>query len=129
MVALEAFYVLTMTFFKISLGIFFLRTVITQKQRRIVHGVLFIFVFWSAGYFFFALFQCGVPSGSRFWVNKVEDKCGSDALGLGLGYAHAVLTAGTDLIFVSLPIPTILNLNMKPREKCIIACIFGIATM
>jgi hypothetical protein len=129
MLSLEAFYVVTMALFKISLGLFFLRILIRPQQKRIIYGILIIFLIWSMGYLCFAIFQCGIPSGSRFWVHKITDKCGSDALGLGMGYTHAILTAGTDLIFVSLPIPIVLEAKIKPREKWIIVCIFAIAVM
>jgi hypothetical protein len=129
MVALEAFYVLTIALFKVSLGLFFLRILTAPRERRIIYGSLIIFSIWSLGYLFFALFQCGVPSGSRFWENKITDRCGSDALGLGMGYTQAILSAAVDIIFVSLPIPTVWQAKIKTREKWIVICIFAVAIM
>jgi hypothetical protein len=129
MLSVEAFYVVTIALFKISLGLFFLRIMIEPLQRRIIHGALVIFTIWSVGYLFFAIFQCGVPSGSRFWHNKLTGRCGSDKLGLGMGYVHAILTAGTDLTFVALPIPMVSRIKMQSREKWIVVSVFGVAIM
>jgi hypothetical protein len=129
MLAIEALYTATVAFFKISLGLFFLRIIIARKQRQLVYGILVIYTIWCIGYGFFAVFQCGIPSGSRFWVHKITDQCGSDALGLGMGYTHAVLTAGTDIIFVLIPIPIVSKARIKPREKWVIMCIFAVAIM
>jgi hypothetical protein len=117
MLSVEAFYIVTIALFKISLGLFFLRIIIEPLLRRIVHGTLVIFTIWSVGYLYFAIFQCGVPSGSRFWENKLAGRCGSDKLGLGMGYVHAILTAGTDLIFLALPIPMVFRTKIRSREK------------
>jgi hypothetical protein len=129
MLALETLYIVAMALFKISLGLFFLRVLIDPILRRIIYAILIIYNIWSVGYLFFALFQCGVPKGDRFWENKLSSKCGSDSLGLGMGYAHAVLSAATDIIFVALPLPVIFKAKMQPREKWIITGIFGLAIM
>src|ERR1700759_3543282 len=97
---MQAFYVITMGIFKISLGLFFLRILVARWARRVVYGVLFAFSLYSVGYFFFVVFGCGVPGGGSYWMRKIANECASDSITLGLGYALAILTAGTDLIFL-----------------------------
>jgi rhodopsin domain-containing protein len=129
LLALESLYVVTISLFKVSLGLFLLRILITRWQRLTAYWVLSIFSFYSLGYFFFALFQCGVPSGNSFWTRKLANKCAPQWVGLSLGYIHASLTAGSDIILVILPILALRQSKMKRGEKIIVSCILGIGAM
>jgi hypothetical protein len=129
LLALESFYVVTVGIFKVSLGLFFLRVLIEKWQRKVVHWTLIIFSTYSVGYFFYAIFQCGIPNGAVFWERKITSQCTSDATGLGLGYTHGILTALTDMVFVVLPFPVVRRARLNLREKMIVGGILGLATM
>jgi hypothetical protein len=130
LLSLEALYVVTVLAFKISLSFFFLRVIVRPIERSIIIWVLTIFTFFSVGYLFFAIFQCGIPSGSTFWIHKLNDKCAPDQSGLGMAYTHAVLTAGTDLIFLVLPIPLLRrSITFRVREKIVLGMIMGLGTL
>jgi hypothetical protein len=118
-----------MAFFKLSLGFFFLRIVINPRQRMLIRWVLIVFTTYSFGYLFYAIFRCGVPSGSNFWHNKLADKCTPPSYGLGSGYTHSILTAGTDFIFLLMPIPLVLHSKLLFREKVTVASIMILGTM
>jgi hypothetical protein len=129
LLSLESFYVVTVGFFKVSLAYYFLRIVIDQRTRQLIYAVLTIFSIYSFGYFFFAIFQCGIPSGSSFWERKIALECASDSVGLGLGYTHAILTASSDLIFLSLVIPIVVKSRLRMREKVIVCLLMAFATL
>jgi hypothetical protein len=111
-----------------SLGLFFLRVLIHPLQRAVVNWIIIIFTTYSVGYFFFAVFQCGVPSGSRFWQRKLAHQCAPDPLILGLGFGYAVLTAGSDLVFVCLTIPMLRQSSLRFTEKWVVGGIMILGT-
>jgi hypothetical protein len=118
-----------MGLFKVSLGLFFLRLLKHPMQRRLIIVVVTIFSLFTIGYFFFAMFQCGMPIGDRYWTRRVAHECLPYSAGLGLAYAHAALTAGTDLMFIILPISVVRNSQLTTREKWTVATIMSIGTV
>jgi hypothetical protein len=129
MLGFEAFYIITIIFLKLSLGVFFLRIVIQPWQTRVVQVTVAIASLVGLMYFFFAIFQCGAPiSGPSFWEKTLARECVSNADILGFGYTHSITTASTDFIFALLPV-AILRYTQKPfREKLIIYCILLVGT-
>ena len=90
---------------KLSLGAFFLRILVGPIQRGAVWGILCLTTLIGTGYFFFAVFQCGVPNGKTFWERKLAGQCVSQGGCLAFGYVHAIIGAITDLLLSLLPIP------------------------
>jgi hypothetical protein len=127
--SLECLYVVTVAIFKISLGLFFLRLLTDNRSRLIIKWILILFSLFSTGYLFFAIFQCGIPRGSTFWLRKFAGQCASEPVGLGMGYIHAILTAGTDLMFLALTYPMIRNSQLEKREKVVVGFILCLATL
>ncbi|KAI5246976.1 hypothetical protein E4T43_02453 [Aureobasidium subglaciale] len=110
-----AFYLLTSLALKLSLAVFFLRIVLEKWQRRTIIISTVVFSFYTFGFFFVAIFQCGDPS--KYLLHKVQGKCMSwSALG-PLNYTHGVMNALTDWVFVSLPILVVRKANMRGRDK------------
>jgi hypothetical protein len=131
LIAAESFYVWTMVFLKISLGIFFLRILVERWQRRVVYLVVGLSCFFGFGYFWYAVFQCGVPNqGNKFWEKKIAKECSSTrAQVLGTGYAHAALTAMTDLSMALLPIPMLRRARITYKEKLVVGGILALAAV
>jgi hypothetical protein len=127
LLALEVFYILTIGVFKVSIGLFFVRILTEKWQRGTIYCVLVIFSTFGVVYFFYAIFQCGIPTGSTFWQRRVANQCLSNSSGLGLGYTHGVLTALTDLIFVALPLWVVFKARLNLRERIIISGIMLLA--
>jgi hypothetical protein len=96
-------------------------------QKRTVYAILTVSTVFNIAYFFFAVFQCGVPD--PYWSKKLYGECVSMESVLGMGYAHATITALTDLILALLPIPVIHQARIKPQEKTIIYGILVLATV
>ncbi len=113
-----------MIFLKIALGIFFLRILVERWQRWMVYNVVTLAGLFGFGYFAFTIFQCGVPSstdGSRFWEKEIDGKCLSKpSTVLGLAYAHAIITALSDVCMALLPISVLKKARIKRREKIIV---------
>jgi hypothetical protein len=129
LLAIETLYIATTAFFKVSLGLFFLRLLTRKWERRIIWSLIGVYSVYSFGYVFYATFQCGVPTGDAFWTRKFFHRCGSDAVGLTLGYVHGTLTAGADLIFVILPLPAIYKSFLSRREKQVICGFLMLGSM
>jgi hypothetical protein len=117
-------------FFKISLGLFFLRILVKKWQRRTVYGAVVIASFVSFCYFWFAIFQCGVPNDS-FWEKIISHQCPGDrkSVMLGVSYTHATITALTDLTLAFLPVPILIKLRIPFKEKVVVSSIMLMATM
>jgi hypothetical protein len=126
----EIFYVLTMLFLKISLAIFFLRIMVAPWQRRVVYITAGIATAFSLAYFFFAIFQCGVPKGPYvFFIRKLSGQCVTPTQILGFSYAHGAITSLTDVIFGFLPIPMLHHTTMNRREKTTVGFILILGAM
>ena len=114
---------------KAALALFFLRIIVEPWQRRVIYINLTFSTLFGVAYFFYAIFQCGIPHGTTFWVNKLSGKCVGTASILGLGYTHALVNALTDLAFVALSIPMLKKVRINHREKIIVGGIFFLASV
>lgn len=96
----------------------------------LVKAIMAISVTFGLAYMLFVIFQCGAPiQGPTFWMKTLAKQCVPDEAILGMGFAHGILTAATDLIFAILPIP-IIRTSTKPfREKAMIVGILMIGTV
>jgi hypothetical protein len=126
----EVFYIWTMIALKISLALFFFRLMKDKRERRILWVVVGASTIFGFAYFWFAVFQCGVPGkGLQFWYKKITQQCVSNKSAFGMAYAHALLQAGTDIILVSLPIPMVRKAKINRREKYIVIAILLLAAV
>lgn len=114
---------------KAALAFFFLRIIVEPWQRRIVYSSLTASTAIGVVFFFYVVFQCGVPHDTTFWMKKITGQCASKASILGLGYTHAAINALTDLTFVALAIPMLGKLRINHREKLIVGGIFFLASV
>ena len=127
--ALESCYIVAIAILKISLGFFFLRVLFNPRLKLLVQLIIVLFCLYSTGYFLFVIFQCGVPKGSRYWKRKISNQCTSNPVGLGTGYTFAALTAGTDLILLSLTIPILQIAKLRIQEKLNVSILLFMGTM
>jgi hypothetical protein len=129
LIATEALYILTIALVKLMLGFFFLRILMYPAQRKIVVIAVGIFTVYSFQYFFFVVFQCGVPTGGVYWTRRVAGQCVRPLVGQVLAYLHASLTAGTDLLFIILPIIVVRQTRLNGKEKLIVVAIMSIGAL
>jgi hypothetical protein len=130
LLAAEALYVWTMICFKISLALFFLRILIERWQHRVVYAVVTLSTLVGVGYFWYAIFECGVPNDD-YWEKLITHQCkgATDKLILGIGDLHAAVNAFTDIVLISLPIPVIIRAKLALREKIVVTGILLLAAM
>jgi hypothetical protein len=115
---------------KISLGIFFLRIVINQVQRRIIYFIVFLSSIFGFVYFFFIIFQCGAPiHGFTFWEKYLSHKCVPDGAVLGMAYTHAIINALTDTTFAIMPYFMVWKAKLTIQQKFLIGAILTIAAL
>jgi hypothetical protein len=127
--AIETFYIVTIGVFKVSLALFFLRVTVSSTLRKSIIWVVSVISVYGIGYFFFAIFQCGTPHGSTFFIQKLENQCASYAGTMGPAYTHGILMAGTDLFFLVLVFPIVAPTKLRLREKINVAILLGIGTL
>jgi hypothetical protein len=126
----ECFYITTIIFLKLSLGIFFLRLVQLPVQKRIIYVAMLANSVFGVAMLLFAIFQCGTNSnGFEFLMKRLGNKCASDATALGMTYTHAVITTTTDWTFLLLPIFILKDSLMEREEKRTLICILAFASM
>ncbi|KAL9089752.1 MAG: hypothetical protein Q9165_005546 [Trypethelium subeluteriae] len=116
---IESFYILSMVFFKISLGTFLLRLVIRKWHTIFIYVFMTLSTVYGIVYFFFALFQCGNPT--KILENKLAGRCQPASVQLGMGYTHVTVQALVDWAFATLPVVIMWNANMNRRTKFSVA--------
>ena len=124
---MEAFYVSSMTVFKIALSLFFLRIMIQPWQRALVIGVTATTTAYSIAYFFIAVFQCGYTRDALVEIDRrLRGQCIPFVAILDLAYAYAAVCSFTDILFSVLPLFILKDTMMKQREKVIVCLILAL---
>lgn len=96
-------YAATMVIIKISLGIFYLRIVVSTWQKVIIYITVGVATIYGSYYFFAILFQCGMPSD--FLLNALQGHCaGTKESRFRISMAAGIINAITDFILAILPI-------------------------
>jgi hypothetical protein len=132
LLAAEAFYIWCMMLIKISLGIFFLRILVERWQRRIVYFMVTLSTATGFAYFWYAVFQCGLPNsgGLTFWEKVITKKCNTTPLQANsAAYVHGGVQVLTDISMLLVPLPVIYGARITRKEKQIVFGIFMIAIM
>jgi hypothetical protein len=95
-----------MVILKISLGIFYLRIVVSRWQKVTVYATVGVATIFGCFYFFAVLFSCGLPA--KFLVNALQHKCMGNAEGrFATNLAAGTVNAVSDFILATLPITLI----------------------
>ncbi|KAM0690996.1 hypothetical protein Q7P36_009766 [Cladosporium allicinum] len=111
----------TMVILKISLGIFYLRIVVSRWQKVTVYATVGIATIYGCFYFFAVLFSCGVPA--KFLVNALQDKCWGNPEGrFATNLTAGTINAVSDFILATLPI-TLIRKACMPLPAKLSACL------
>jgi hypothetical protein len=95
-----------MVILKISLGIFYLRIVVSRWQQVTVYVTVGVAAIFGCFYFFAVLFACGPPT--KFLVNALQDKCMGDAESrFATNLSAGIINALSDFVLATLPITLI----------------------
>ncbi|KAL2847180.1 hypothetical protein BJY01DRAFT_246954 [Aspergillus pseudoustus] len=122
-------YIMTMFSLKASLGAFFLRICIRRSQRIVIYISLLLMTIITLLYTGIVIFQCGAPQHAigHFYNHNIS--CVAGSVLQGLGYAHGVTNALTDINFLFLGIWTLQQSQMRPRDKALVGLILSVGTM
>ncbi|EME47215.1 hypothetical protein DOTSEDRAFT_166073, partial [Dothistroma septosporum NZE10] len=108
-------YIGSMMFFKISLGLFYLRLVIRPWQRHVVHVMIYFNIFYGTLLFFVAIFNCGDPT--EYLENELKNVCMPQDTLYGIQVTGSILNAITDWVFAVLPIFVLAKASMPLATK------------
>ena len=126
----EVFYILTTTFLKISLGLFFLRVLTKRWQKFIFHVVLAVSATYGLFYVFIALFQCGNPVHlADNLLNPSATHCLPEALRLTTGYVYGIINVIADWTFVLIPISVLVDSELNRRSKISVSIVMGLGAV
>jgi hypothetical protein len=126
----ESFYIWTVLFLKLSVGLFYLRLSVERWQKGIVWSLMVLSTTFSIALFFMIVFQCGVPDNMViFVVKKATKQCLSSKVVESVTYTHAAITAFTDWVFVILPFFILRKSNMQGREKIVVGVLMAFASI
>lgn len=124
----EIFYILTTTFLKISLGLFFLRLLTKKWQRILFRAIIALSACCGFVYIFVAIFQCGDPAelaesvlGSRM--------CAPEWFLLSSGYLYGTMNVIADWIFTLIPIMILMDSDMDRRSKISVGIVIAFAAV
>lgn len=126
----EIFYILTTTFLKISLGLFFLRLLTKPWQTRLFQVLLVVSAAYGIFYFFATCFVCGNPAklGENLANNRAKN-CAPIWFVLSTGYIYGVVNVLSDWTFTFIPICVLLDSKMDRREKISVGLIMSFAAV
>jgi hypothetical protein len=104
---------------KVSVILFFLRLFTGRRFRVACWICMAVVVAWSIGTIAATILQCVPIAGS--WDKSIHAVCiNSDAFWL----AYAILNVLTDALVLTLPLPQIIGLHLKLREKIMLFGVF-----
>jgi hypothetical protein len=127
----ETFYIWTVLFLKLSVGLFYLRLAVEKWQKGVVWFLMAISTAFSVALFFLVVFQCGVPNDMVSFVIKKATKqgCITGYQIQAVTFTHAAITAFTDWIFVALPFFILRKTKMQGREKVVVGILMAFASI
>src|ERR1700761_4579329 len=116
----------SMIFLKLSIGVFFLRILMTQRQRYAVYIVMVMSVTVNVLDTFWNIFSCGNPR--LFVSHTLSGNCASIAWQLAESYIQNIANTGTDLALACLPFFLLRDSMMATSAKLSVAFILILAT-
>jgi hypothetical protein len=124
----EVFYILTTTFLKISLGLFFLRVLTKRWQKLIFHSILAVSAFYGLFYVFVVIFQCGDPA--RIAESFVDSpRCLPAGFRLSAGYIYGAINIIADWTFVLIPITVLLDSELDRKSKISVSLVMALGAV
>ncbi|KAK3376379.1 hypothetical protein B0T24DRAFT_618563 [Lasiosphaeria ovina] len=119
LVSYELIFSITISFVKLSVLMFYLRVFVNKGLRTAVKVVMALVISWSLGNILQIFLLCRPFAASYDPFTKGE--CGSQ---LASFIAVGAFNIATDLIVLSLPIPTVWSLKTTTRAKLALTAVF-----
>ncbi len=109
---------------KVATILLYLRIFISRGFRVAAFIAMGVIVAWSIGGIFATIFQCVPVAGS--WDKSADASCIDKGK---FWVAYAVMNILTDVMVLALPIPVILKLQLKTREKVLLCAMFLLGSL
>lgn len=104
---------------KVTLVLFYKRIFVSQSFNIAAHLVMGIVVTYGIAGVVATIFQCIPIAGS--WDKSIDARCiNSDSFWI----AYAVLNILTDVMVLALPVPSIMGLHIKRRDRVMLCLLF-----
>lgn len=117
-----------MAFIKLSIAVLLLRIAVQRRYKLILNISVGIVAVWTAGIFFFDVFQCKPVEFQ--WDYTIEGgTCVSGDSLVSAGYAFSVLSVLSDWLYALLPIPMLWNAKMNIHTKIAIIVILSLGIL
>jgi len=116
----------SMIFLKLSLGTFFLRILMSQRQRYVVYVVMVLSVTINVLDTFWNIFSCGNPR--LYFAHRLSGECASNGWGIAESYIQAVANTGTDITLACMPFFLLRGSTMPMSSKLSVGFILILAT-
>lgn len=112
-----------------SVALFLMRVSVSPRFRWIIIVNLAIVWTMSIIFMFVVTFQCDPPSYFYGQALGLEGHCLPITVVPNITIAHSVIGGLCDLIFASLPVPMLWNVQINKRTKIIIALLLGMGAV
>jgi hypothetical protein len=123
-----AIYIANMAFIKLSIAVFLLRIAVGRSYRVILNASMAIVAVWTAGVFFFDVFECK-PVEFQWDYTIPNGSCiPGDSL-VSAGYAFSVLSVLSDWLYALLPVPMLWNVKMNTQTKIIVLIVLSLGVL
>ena len=116
-----------MMFLKLSLGLFFLRILVVEWQRKTVWAVMILSTVVNFFCSFWAIFVCGNPA--NYLTSLLTEKCVPKGPWLAIGYLQSATNTATDVTLAFLPIPMLWGVQLSFQKKLLVTSILMLATI
>ncbi|KAK3325949.1 hypothetical protein B0H66DRAFT_580695 [Apodospora peruviana] len=115
-------YMMALLFTKISILMLYIRILSYQHARYAVYAIMAIVIFANGLWTFVTVITACVPL-QAFWDHTLPNAyCHSSTY----WFANTGLHIGTDILLYVLPLPVIINLQIKTRQKIFLYSIFAL---
>lgn len=112
-----------------SVAIFLIRVSVSSRFRWIIIVNLAVVWIVSITFMFVVTFQCDPPSYFYDQVLGLEGRCLPIAVVPNATIAHSAIGAVCDLVFASLPVPMLWNVQLNKRTKTVVAFLLGMGAV
>lgn len=108
---------------KSGVVMFYRRIFVGDRFHKISLAVILFIVLWTVAFFFATVLECNGQNLNLIW-KSVKTFIGQCQKYKTIQLAHCASDVATDLIVLSLPLPSIWRLNMSVRRKAVLSLIF-----
>jgi len=125
----EQLYCLTCLTLKFSIGLFLLRIAVNKSQKIILWVVMIVSGLMSVYFFLLFLLQCRPIA--FFWgqYTGMKGSCIDPLIISRTAYVYSAVSCWSDWTFCILPAFMIWNVQMNPRTKASVLCLFALGAL